>query len=264
MTFKEKYLTYDNGTTHIPKGVFKISPSQFSVFMDRSHLWYRGQVLGETTFDGNTASTIGTIVHSVAAAVANGEQVDKAAIEAYATEEGKKEDVDSKTVLTEYVPMAERLVNDYVLPNMPEAVEEFIQLDLGDGVYAAGSVDARDNGMVIDYKSYNSKSKPKSIPMHYRYQLLIYAYIYTKTGIPIDRIRLVYINRNIIGEISEKTGKQMKSYPPEVTVLTESITKDDLDFIESVLTLCKDTYLKAKEDPSLVHLLYKDMRLLKV
>ena len=79
-----------------------------------------------------------------------------------------------------------------------------------------------------------------------------------------DRIRLVYINRNIVGAISEVTGKQLKSYPPEVTVLTESITKDDLDFIESVLTLCKDTYLKAKEDPSLVHLLYKDMRLLKV
>ena len=125
-------------------------------------------------------STIGTIVHSVAAAVANGEQVDKAAIEAYATEEGKKEDVDTSTVLTDYVPMAERLVNDYVLPNMPEAVEEFVAYDMGDDVWVAGSVDAFDNGCVIDYKTYNSKTKPRTIPMGYRYQLLLYSYIYSK------------------------------------------------------------------------------------
>jgi len=257
-------LDYDSGIDKLPDGVFKISPSSFSRFMDRPHEWYREHVLGEGGFEGNTASVIGTLVHYVAEQVARGNTPDNGEMAQYVANHKDNEDVDSSTVLTDYVPMAERLVNDYVLPNMPEAVEEFIQLDLGDGVYAAGSVDARDNGMVIDYKSYNSKSKPKSIPMHYRYQLLIYAYIYTKTGIPIDRIRLVYINRNIVGAISEVTGKQLKSYPPEVTVLTESITKDDLDFIESVLTLCKDTYLKAKEDPSLVHLLYKDMRLLKV
>ena len=254
-------LDYDSGVDKLPDGVFKISPSSFSRFMDRPYEWYREHVLGEGGFEGNTASVIGTLVHYVAEQVSKGNTPDKGEMAQYVANHKDNEDVDSSTVLTDYVPMAERLVNDYVLPNMPEAVEEFIQLDLGDGVYAAGSVDARDNGMVIDYKSYNSKSKPKSIPMHYRYQLLIYAYIYTKTGIPIDRIRLVYINRNIVGAISEVTGKQMKSYPPEVTVLTESITKDDLDFIESVLTLCKDTYLKAKEDPSLVHLLFRDMRL---
>jgi len=254
-------LDYDSGVDKLPDGVFKISPSSFSRFMDRPHEWYREHVLGEGGFEGNTASVIGTLVHYVAEQLAKGNIPDKVEMTQYVTNHKSNEDVDCKAVLAEFGPMAERLVNDYVLPNMPEAVEEFIQLDLGDGVYAAGSVDARDNGMVIDYKSYNSKTKPRSIPMHYRYQLLIYAYIYTKTGIPIDRIRLVYINRNIVGAISEVTGKQLKSYPPEVTVLTESITKDDLDFIESVLTLCKDTYLKAKEDPSLVHLLFRDMRL---
>ena len=58
--------------------------------------------------------------------------------------------------------------------------------------------------------------------------------------------------------------RRLKSYPPEVTVLTESITKDDLDFIESCLQLCKETYIQAEANPSLVHLLYRDMRLKKV
>ena len=46
--------------------------------------------------------------------------------------------------------------------------------------------------------------------MNYKYQLLCYAYIYTKQGVDIDRIRLVYVNRPIAGGISEKTGKPLK------------------------------------------------------
>ena len=254
-------LDYQGGMDKLPEGVFKISPSSFSRFMERPHFWYREQILGEGGFEGNTASVIGTLCHYVAEKVAKGLVPDKEQISQYVLNHKDNEDVDPIEVLSQYKPMAERLVNDYVLKNMPEIAEDFIAYDLGDGVWTAGSVDAFDNGCIVDYKTYNSKSKPKVIPMGYRYQLLIYAYIYTKLGYEVDRIRLVYVNRNIVGEISEKTGKQMKSYPPEVTVLTESITKDDLDFIESLLTMCKETYLKAKEDPSLVHLLYRDMRL---
>jgi len=82
-----------------------------------------------------------------------------------------------------------------------------------------------------------------------------------KNDRPVDRIRLVYVNRNIDGGISEKTGKPLKSYPPEVTVLTESITEEDIEFIESCLTLCAETYEVAEDNPKLVHLLYRDMRL---
>ena len=254
-------LDYYTGMDKLPEGAFKISPSSFSRFMDRPHEWYREQVLGEGTFEGNTATVIGTLVHYVAEKVAKGETPDKAAIAQYVANHEDNEEVDTAVVLKEYVAMAERLVNDYVLPNIPEIVEDFVAYDFGNNVWVAGSVDAFDNGMIIDYKTYSSKTKPKNIPMGYRYQLLIYAYAYHKLGYAVDRIRLVYVNRNIDGGISEKTGKPLKSYPPEVTVLTEAITQDDLDFIESVLTLCKETYLKAQEDPSLVHLLYRDMRL---
>jgi hypothetical protein len=254
-------LDYDDGMSKLPEGVFKISPSSFSRFMDRPHEWYREQVLGEGTFMGNTATVIGTLVHYVAEKVAKKEAVNHEEIAKYLSTFSDNEDVDLDEVKTAYKPMAEKLVNDYILKNMPEIAEDFVALDFGDGVWIAGSVDAFDNGCVIDYKTYNSKTKPRSIPMGYRYQLLTYAYVYHRLGYEVDRIRLVYVNKSIDGGISEKTGKPLKSYPPEVTVLTETIGKDDFEFIESVLTLCKETYLKAKEDPSLVHLLYRDMRL---
>jgi hypothetical protein len=254
-------LDYYDGKDRLPEDAFRISPSSFSRFMDRPHEWYREQILGEGGFEGNTASVIGTLTHYVAEKVAKGEPVNHDQISKYLSNLSDNEDVDTAVVLANYKPMAERLVNDYVLKNMPKVVEDFVALDFGDGVWLAGSVDVFDNGCIIDYKTYNSKTKPKNIPMGYRYQLLIYAYIYTKLGHEVDRIRLVYVNRHIDGGVSEKTGKPLKSYAPEVTVLTESIGKDDMGFIESVLTLCKETYLKAKEDPSLVHLLYRDMRL---
>ena len=261
MSYKEKYLTYNDGKDLLPEGSFRISPSSFNTFMTRSHLWWREQVLEEDGFTGNTASVIGTIVHSVAAAYANGEEIDQKAITRYAIDEGEKEDVDTDIVLKDYKSMAEVLINDYVAKNTATRVEDFIYTDLGDRVVVGGSVDVLDGTMVVDFKTYNAKSKPKSIPMNYKYQLLCYAYIYTKQGVDIDRIRLVYVNRPIDGGISEKTGKPLKSYPPEVTVLTESITQEDIDFIEGVLFLCRDTYLAAIENPSLVYMLFKDYRL---
>ena len=87
--------------------------------------------------------------------------------------------------------------------------------------------------------------------------------IYTKLGTQINRIRLVYVNRAIDGRyVSEKTGKPCgKVHPPEVTVLTETITKEDLDFIESVMKLCAESVAKVKEDPSLTYLIFRDYRL---
>jgi len=183
--------------------------------MDRPHEWYREQILKEGGFEGNTASVIGTLTHYIAEKVAKSEPINQVEISRYVNTFSGNEDVDTSVILASYKPMAERLVNDYVLKNMPEVVEDFVAYDFGDGVWLAGSVDAFDNGCIIDYKTYNSKTKPKSIPMGYRYQLLIYAYIYTKLGHEVDRIRLVYVNRNIDGGISEKTNKPLKSYPPE-------------------------------------------------
>lgn len=260
-------LDYNDGSGFLPEGAFRISASQFNGFMSYPHNWYRENVLGEKGFMGNTASVLGTCVHYIAEMVGKGSHPDIAQIEQYITNESTlpdgtpNEDVDASVVRANYEQMGSVLVNDYLLHNIPTKVEPFVLHELQPGYFPSGSIDAIDGSCIVDYKTYNSKTKPKSIPLHYKYQLLIYAYICQKMGMEISRIKLVYVNRNIDGGISEKTQKPLKSYPPEVTELTECIDADDMDFIESCMNLCCETVQKAKEQPELAYLLFRDYRL---
>ena len=80
-------------------------------------------------------------------------------------------------------------------------------------------------------------------------------------GVDINRIRIVWITNNIVGRVSEKTGKPLKDYPSQVIPVTQIITDEDMQFIEDYLRLIAETYLKGVEDPKLVYLLYSDYRL---
>ena len=170
-------------------------------------------------------------------------------------------EVDVHEVRAQYKMMGEALVNQYLSSNKPTQVEPFVSYEIQPGYFPSGSIDAINHDCIVDYKTYNSKTKPRSIPYYYKYQLLVYAYILRKQNIDIQRIRLVYVNRYIDGGISEKTGKPLKSYAPEATVLTESITDDDMEFIESVLNLCVETTDYARKHPELAYMLFRDYRL---
>lgn len=259
-----------NPLTYVPTptpedAVLRFSPSQFSKFIQAPHNWYRSEVLGEDGFSHNTSSVIGTIVHYCAEMVAKGEEVNVGMINEYIDSLETHDEYDSDIVRNAYTEMAERLVNDYVLENDFFEIETQHIVPLKNGYYVGGTVDAlhgsKEDCMIVDYKTYHSKTTPKAIPAYYKYQLLVYAYILAMLGYTVTRIRLVYVNRHIEGEISEKTGKQMKSYPPAVTVLTESLTQDDFDFIEGLLDLCVDTCEASKAHPELTHVIWHDPRL---
>ena len=245
--------------------VFKISPSAFAKFITSPHKWYRDEVLKENPFTHSTSTVIGTIVHYCAEMVAKQEMVDKTDIENYIDSFEVHEDYDPEIVRHQYPKMAEELVNSYVLENQMFEVETQHLLDIGDGYYAGGTLDRlegeKGDCMIVDYKTYNSKTKPKAIPAHYKYQLLVYASILRNMGYNPTRIRLVYINRDIDGGLSEKTGKPLKSYPPEVTVLTETLVDDDFDFIESQMELAIDSLIATEKYPELTHIIWHDPRL---
>lgn len=249
----------------VPEGAFKISPSAFANFVSYPHKWYRSQVTKEEVFDYNTSSVIGTCVHYCAEKVAKKEEVNIDDIIEYIESKEEKEDYSIAEVKEHWQMMAERLVNDYVNKNIFLEVEKQICIKLEEGFYAAGTCDAihgtKEECMLVDYKTYNSKTKVKAIPQGYKYQLLVYAWMLHKAGYNVTRIRLTYINRNIDGGISEKTGKPLKSYPPEVTELTEMITQEDLDFIEGLLYLAVDSVKAGREHPELLHVIFHDPRL---
>lgn len=247
-------------------GVFKISPSAFAKFVERPHAWYREEILKEDVFDYNTASVLGTIVHYCAEKVASNKEVDIDEIDRYISKHKRNDDYNPDIVFDKYIAMAERLVNDYVLERKdPLAIEEVFCAEIKDKYFAAGTLDmlegSKDDCMITDYKTYSSKTKPRAIPMHYKYQLLVYAWILSQSGYTPTRVRLVYVNRHIEGEISEKTNKRMKSYPPEVTVLTDTIGQSDLDFIEGLLHLAVDSIEASKSHPELNHVIWHDPRL---
>lgn len=256
----------DYTTPALPKGAkLKISPSSFAKFIQQPHNWYRSQVLNEDPFTHSTSTVIGTIVHYCAEMVSKGEMVDKKEIEAYIDQFDLHDDYDPAVVRHQYPMMAEELVNSYVLEHdMIEAETQHL-LDIGDGYYAGGTLDRLEGEikecMIVDYKTHNSKTKPKTIPAHYKYQLLVYASVLSHKGYTPTRIRLVYVNRNIDGGVSEKTGKPLKSYPPEVTIVTETITQEDIDFIESQMELCVDSMEATAKYPELTAVIWHDPRL---
>ncbi len=250
----------------LPEGAKrKISPSAFAKFVTAPHNWYRSEILKENVFTHNTSSVIGTIVHYCAEKVSKNEMVDKKAIEEYIDSLEINDDYDPDIVRHQYPLMAEELVNSYVLGRDMFEAETQHMIDIGDGYYAGGTLDRlegdKKDTLIVDYKTYHSKTKPKVIPANYKYQLLTYAAILRNKGYNPTRIRLVYINRYIDGGISEKTGKPLKSYPPEVTILTEVITDEDLEFIESLMELCIDSLEATEKYPELTAIIWHDPRL---
>jgi hypothetical protein len=116
---------------------------------------------------------------------------------------------------------------------------------------------------IIDYKSYSSATEPTKISFDYKIQALAYAFMFRYNGIPINRIRLVYVNRPIdTRSISEKTGKPIgKITPPRVTVLTELINDDDWKLIEDTLLLIAESIRAVRSHPELTHIIFKSMSL---
>lgn len=251
----------------VPEGCkLKISPSSFGTFIERPWAWFREQVQGIGGFEYSTSSVIGTIVHYVAETVGSGKEVNKKHIEDYIEKHEENDDYSKEIVRLQWPQMATVLVNDYVLPNNANmlAVEMQVAAELVKGIFPAGTLDllegTKEDCMLVDYKSYHSKTKPKAITSLYRYQLCVYVWILRKMGYNVTRIRLVFINRNIDGGISEKTNKPLKSYPPEVTVLTESVNEEDVAFVEGHLNLCAETVEASNKYPELRHIIWHDMR----
>lgn len=186
------------------------------------------------------------------------------------------EDIDASIILEQWKPMGQGLINHLYAEGVPQRSEELVKAEVTmgklpdmitgpqgeDSYWVSGSCDAvLNDNMIIDYKTTSDKTPKDYIPMHYKYQLLAYAYIYNKMGIHVDRIRIIWVTRNDVGRISPKTGKPMKDYPTQSVAVTEQITETDLLFIESILKLISESAHAAIKHPELAYMLFKDYRL---
>ena len=177
-------LDYYNGENEIPEGQFRISASSIYDFFTSTNAWFRENLYGETGFISSTASVLGTCVHFVAETYAKTEDftdADKLEVENYIikhTTPGYKDynpDIDGELIREQYKIMAGAVVNEYIIPNMPTTVEDFLHHEILDGIRVGGSCDAyqadeaNTTGVVVDYKTTGELSAPKKISMKYRH-----------------------------------------------------------------------------------------------
>lgn len=254
------YFSYDNG--NLPNGAFRISASQISKFFDSTSQWYRTFLLGEEGFLGSTSTELGNCVHAAAAMYHDSKSVDYTAISSYIASITNA-DVDKDYIRTQIQYMIPTIIDDYCSSNHHTHSEHFISYEVLPDIYAGGSMDAYDErlGLVVDYKTTSSKSVPTSFPRAYYFQLMTYAWVLRKTNRPITQLRLVYNTTYIDGGISEKTGKPLKSYPSDVTILNHLITEEDFALIDGCINLIAESVQFWNQHPEFRYLLAQDYRL---
>lgn len=275
-------LDYTPGRTVIPEKAFAISPSRIHSFFNKTHEWYRTEVLGETGFEGSTASILGTVCHYAADCIGNGEEPDFHEIckylisqvvddptlpsdpddyEEYLYENQTRLDIDLNIIATQMFPMIEAIRND--MTTLPSRTEELVSAAITPGYYVCGSADAVFGTMLVDYKTTSDLTPKDYIPYEYKLQLLCYAYAYKRQGVPIDRIAIKWVTRANVGRVSEKTGKPLKDYPSVVHTVIHLVTQEDWEFIEQILKLVAETVQYVREHPESAYIVFRDYRLKK-
>lgn len=285
-------LDYISGDTIIPKGHFKISPSSFAKFFSKPHLWYREEVLGEEGFTGSEASYLGTVIHYIAEEYvkSKGTCVDKYEIYRYLFQElcsnqslslpswsnGDHEDeiidfllehcdhpeIRVSVILEHYKPMGNALIELLRTRPFPDMVEPMVAAEVIPGYWAAGSIDSYNSstGEINDYKTSSDLTPKKSIPYDYKLQLLTYAWILKQKGYNPTKMSITWITRNNVNRVNDK-GNPLKDYPSVATKISEVITNDDFEFIESLLKLCAESVQYGKANPDSVPYIFRDYRL---
>ena len=246
---------YYDGLDLLPEGNLKISPSKFSDFFDHTNMWFREHMLGESGFQGSTATYLGTVVHAYvekAMLEQNLENFDEEELEPF-LETITDFSIDKNIIRTTYYNLAYTLINAYITDHpAPINTERFIHYEIIPGISVGGTYDfLRTNQygqlMVGDWKT--SASKPSSLTKKYQWQLLIYCYILRKTGLDIDGYEVNFV------------VKPTKTLPARAVQFAYVLQSGDMDFIESLLKLVAESMLAFKEHPTLQYLLAQDYRL---
>ena len=254
----KNYFEYNNGED-VTKGAFRIGASQVSKFFDKTSEWYHENLLGVEGFTGNTATNLGTVVHAGIEMFVTEGDINWSALEEYVMSIQDPE-VDINHILNQYEAMISAVL-PFVEQNMPDEVEKFVFHEILPGIGAGGSIDAIRGDTIMDWKTTSAKSPPTRFSRNYWFQQMTYAWVLKQQGIDIRFLKLVYITQNETGRVSEKTGKPLKDYPSQYSVVTEEVTQDNLDLIGSCLNLVAESVKTFRENKDLRHLLAQDMRL---
>lgn len=237
--------------------ILKISPSKIAQFFEYPSVWYKEEVLKQKqAFEGNTATTLGTICHKIYENVTEGIPINRdtidEALEAFNTAMPHL-NLDLQDIRNCYPEISRLVVNEYILPTKAKGIRVKSEVSLVgkvmNGIYIGGTCDRIEGDCIVDFKTVGSKPNEETIPFNYRIQLLAYAVAARLNGYEINRIRIVY------------GVKPLKTIPARKFEVTKMIDYEDEKLISDTLKLIGESVLKVRECPELTHLIFKSMDL---
>lgn len=245
----------------LPEGSLRISPSQLYKFYSNPSEWYRTQVLGESTFKGNTASIIGTICHYIYEEEIKGRHTTREFITEQLREKFLEDpdlalEVNVQEVQEVYPQVASAVMNEYVVKELAHDERSLeaetplsLCIDSSFPMYLAGTCDLIQDGHIVADFKHVSKKPSEIIPLGYRLQLLAYAYMCNSEAESkaIDTIRIIY------------GVKPTKTIPARCIIVTEMITDEDWKLIKDTIVLVRETLKMANDMPECRYILFKDM-----
>ena len=270
-------MQYGYGRPELEPHEFRLSPSSLPLMNSKQWTWFKENMLGQDGFLGSTSSVTGSCVHELADRYANNGMLsndDFNLVNQYAEEQSEFiEELSYQEVIERIPPMIESLI-DWLDRHPIDETEFFVKRKLTEHVTIQGKVDYTrtfiesdidpDNlyeqagGQVIvgDYKTTAAKVLPKYPSFDHLLQAYTYAFVLKEQGEDVGGVEITYVKSKSGGEISEKTGKQLKVYPAETKSYVKQYTAETHDFIHGFLTMVSDKIEYFIKHPELAYILF--------
>ena len=275
--YNTKSMKYGYKRPELESYEFRLSPSSLPIMNSKQWDWFKQNILEQDGFLGNTSSVTGSCVHELADRYVNNRKLvddDYELVDQYAFEQAALiEELAYEEVIERIPPMIESLMN-WIDKHPIDATEFFVKRKLTEHVVIQGKVDytrtfresdmdpdnlyepAVDQIVVGDYKTTAAKTLPKGPSFDHLLQAYTYAYVLKEQGEDIGGVEITYVKSKSGGEISEKTGKQLKVYPAETKSYVRQYTAETHEFIYSFLSMIADKIEYFIKHPDLAYILF--------
>ncbi len=229
-------------------GNYVLSPSSVKKFFNNSKEWWNDRN-GKITFDGNTATVLGSVIHASIEAYYHGDSILAGEVEEWLEEKYKyNPKVDIDEVLREYENMFTMWEAHYpAMYPAPDIIEGTMNMQMSDNILMAGTYDGyeEERGIVIDWKTCKKIPSQSTID-GYRYQMLSYCIGLIAEGKKVNGYRIVFIQR------------PTKTISARVWTFDIELSDELLMAGMHALELMKNTIETVKEYPHLENIIYRE------
>lgn len=232
----------------IPDGFLLFSVTDINLYLNNPNSFFRKIILGDYNNEYNNSTTLGTCIHYLCSELnkTNISLIDKEIFDYINSLDSLI--VDKKWIKDRYLEMQEEVIktieeNNFMFNCTPTEVESSYVQKLTDRVYLGGTLDCRYKNWIIDYKTTSNRylKQDSEIPINYLNQLYAYCFLLKQKNIDIDNLCIQYFTVPDLNRYSEKTNKQLKSYPCTSILLNTCFEMEKYNEVINLIKLISET-----------------------